>query len=126
MREHICDTNLQNTAFPTYFIAAIMRAVLLLRETNFETLPPTTAVPTAETTVNSDKVVEKDGLNIHCADGASETESDSDEPQNTNAGYFAHLNMPALIVLVCIASAVIIAGVILLFSTKIEIKKREK
>ena len=89
-----------------------MRAVLLLRETNFETLPPTTAVPTAETTVNSDKVVEKDGLNIHCANG--------------NAGYFAHLNMPALIVIVCIASAVIIAGVILLFSTKIEIKKREK
>ena len=91
-----------------------MRAVLLLRETDFETLPPTTAVPTAETTVNSDKVVEKDGLNIHCANGASETDSD------------AHLNMPALIVLVCIASAVIIAGVILLFSTKIEIKKREK
>ena len=83
-------------------------------------------VPTAETTVNSDKVVEKDGLNIHCANGASETDSDSEKPQNTNAGYFAHLNMPALIVLVCIASAVIIAGVILLFSTKIEIKKREK
>ena len=48
------------------------------------------------------------------------------DAKEKNAGYFAHLNMPALIVLVCIASAVIIAGVILLFSTKIEIKKREK
>lgn len=95
-------------------------------DTDFETLPSTTAALTAETTVNSDKVVEKDGLNIHYANGASEADSDSEKPQNSNTGYFAHLNMPALIVLICVASAVIIAGVILLLSTKFEIKKREK
>lgn len=95
-------------------------------DTDFETLPPATAAATEEPSAYAGEVVEKDGLNIHYANGASENNSDSEKAQNSNTGYFAHLNMPALIVLICIASAVIIAGIVLLLSTKFEVKKRDK
>lgn len=93
-------------------------------DTEFDTLPPSAAATEAATAANetvAEKIVEKDGLNIHYADGSEPIQSNNEA---LNTSYYAHLNMPVLIIVICVSAAILIAGIILLLSTKFEIKKR--
>lgn len=91
----------------------------------YETLPKETKAVQATTEVvaedkKSDTVVEKNGLNIHYANG--ETES----ADKTSESYTAYLNMPLLWLMTAIAAVIIIAGIVLIISSKFKRKRDNK
>lgn len=95
------------------------------QEEQYETLPDETkqAQVSTEVVVQEEKdenTVEKDGLNIHYANGEGE------DPEETNGQYTEHLNMPILWVMIGISATVIIAGVVLIISSKYRRKSGNK
>lgn len=88
----------------------------------YETLPKETKAVQATTEVvvenkKSDTVVEKNGLNIHYANGENES------ADKTSERYTAYLNMPLLWLMTAIAAVIIIAGIVFIISSKF---KRER
>lgn len=95
------------------------------QEEQYGTLPDTTNEAQASTEVvveeeSDDNVVEKDGLNIHYANGENGTSEEA------TVQYTAHLNMPMIWILVGISVAVILAGVVFLISSKFNRKQENK
>ena len=91
----------------------------------YETLPKETKAVQATTEVvvedkKSDTVVEKNGLNIHYANGENES------ADKTNESYTAYLNMPLLWLMTAIAAVIIIAGIVLIISSKSKRKRDNK
>lgn len=91
----------------------------------YETLPKETKQSQVTTEVvvevkKDDNTVEKDGLNIHYANGEGEN------TEKTNVRYTAHLNMPILWIMLAIAAAFIIAGIVLVISSKYRRKQENK
>lgn len=92
------------------------------QEEQYETLPDTTDAVQASTEViiqdeADDNVVEKDGLNIHYANG--------EEEQVETSKYTAHLNMTMIWILVGTSAVVIFVGVAFIISSKIKGKQGE-
>ena len=91
----------------------------------YETLPKETKAVQATTEVvvedkKSDTVVEKNGLNSHYANGENES------ADKTNESYTAYLNMPLLWLMTAIAAVIIIAGIVLIISSKSKRKRDNK
>ena len=91
----------------------------------YGTLPKETKAVQATTEVvvedkKSDTVVEKNGLNIHYANGENES------ADKTNESYTAYLNMPLLWLMTAIAAVIIIAGIVLIISSKSKRKRDNK
>lgn len=91
----------------------------------YETLPNKTKAVQATTEVvvedkKSDTVVEKNGLNIHYANGENES------ADKTSESYTAYLNMPLLWLMTAIAAVIIIAGIVLIISSKFKRKRDNK
>lgn len=91
----------------------------------YETLPKETKAVQATTEVvvedkKSDTVVEKNGLNIHYANGENEN------ADKTSESYTAYLNMPLLWLMTAIAAVIIIAGIVLIISSKSKRKRDNK
>lgn len=91
----------------------------------YETLPKETKQSQVATDVvveekKDDNTVEKDGLNIHYANGEGEN------TEKTSVRYTAHLNMPLLWIMLAISAAVIIAGIVLIISSKYSRKQENK
>lgn len=91
----------------------------------YETLPNKTKAVLATTEVvvedkKSDTVVEKNGLNIHYANGENES------ADKTSESYTAYLNMPLLWLMTAIAAVIIIAGIVLIISSKSKRKRDNK
>lgn len=91
----------------------------------YETLPNKTKAVQATTEVvvedkKSDTVVEKNGLNIHYANGENEG------ADKTSESYTAYLNMPLLWLMTAIAAVIIIAGIVLIISSKFKRKRDNK
>ena len=83
----------------------------------YETLPKETKQSQVTTEVvvdekKDDNTVEKDGLNIHYANGEGEN------TEKTSVRCTAYLNMPLLWIMLAISAAVIIAGIVLIISSK--------
>lgn len=93
------------------------------QEEQYETLPEVTKEAQDSTEIvfeeSDDNVVEKDGLNIHYANGENET-------SEVAAQYTAYLNMPVIWILVCVSVAVILVGVVFLISSKFNRKQGNK
>lgn len=95
------------------------------KEEQFETLPKETKQAQVSTEVvvegeKDDNTVEKDGLNIHYANGEGEN------TDKTSVQYTAYLNMPLLWVMLSTSAAVIIVGVVLIISSKNRRKQGNK
>ena len=91
----------------------------------YETLPNKTKAVQATTEVvvedkKSDTVVEKNGLNIHYANGENES------ADKTSESYTAYLNMPLLWLMTAIAAVIIIAGIVFIISSKFKRKRDNK
>lgn len=91
----------------------------------YETLPKETKQSQVTTEVvveekKDDNTVEKDGLNIHYAKGEGEN------TEKTSVRYTAYLNMPPLWIMLAISAAVIIAGIVLIISSKYRRKQENK
>lgn len=91
----------------------------------YETLPKETKQSQVATEVvveekKDDNTVEKDGLNIHYANGEGEN------TEKTSVWYTAYLNMPLLWIMLAISAAVIIAGIVLIISSKYSRKQENK
>lgn len=91
----------------------------------YETLPKETKQSQVATEVvveekKDDNTVEKDGLNIHYANGEGEN------TEKTSVRYTAYLNMPLLWIMLAISAAVIIAGIVLIISSKYSRKQENK
>lgn len=91
----------------------------------YETLPKETKAVQATTEVvveekKSDTVVEKNGLNIHYANGENES------ADKTSERYTAYLNMPLLWLMTAIAAVIIIAGIVFIISSKFKRKRDNK
>lgn len=94
------------------------------QEQQLETLPDATQKAQTSTEVvveeAKDNVVEKNGLNIHYANGESEA------AKETTVQYTAHLNMPMIWLLIGASAAVILVGTVFLISTKFNRKQGNK
>lgn len=91
----------------------------------YETLPNKTKAVQSTTEVvvedkKSDTVVEKNGLNIHYANGENES------ADKTSESYTAYLNMPLLWLMTAIAAVIIIAGIVFIISSKFKRKRDNK
>lgn len=91
----------------------------------YEMLPKETKQSQVATEVvveekKDDNTVEKDGLNIHYANGEGEN------TEKTSVRYTAYLNMPLLWIMLAISAAVIIAGIVLIISSKYSRKQENK
>lgn len=91
----------------------------------YETLPKETKQSQATTEVvveekKDDNTVEKDGLNIHYANGEGEN------TEKASVRYTAYLNMPLLWAMLAISVAVIVAGIVLIISSKYSRKQENK
>lgn len=97
----------------------------LVQEEQYETLPKETKQSQVTTEVvveekKDDNTVEKDGLNIHYANGEGEN------TEKTSVRYTAYLNMPLLWIMLAISAAVIMAGIVLIISSKYRRKQENK
>lgn len=94
-------------------------------ENELETLPNESQTVaqsvTEEAAKTNDNVVEKDGLNIHYANG----DNGDSNLDNVNVSYTAYLNMPALIAVAIAAGVIILIGVVFLISSIVKKESRD-
>lgn len=95
------------------------------QEEQYDTLPKENKQAQVKTEVvieekKDSNIVEKDGLNIHYANGEGEN------AKSTSVQYTAYLNTPLSWIMLAISAAVIIAGFVLIISSKYRRKQENK